>query len=206
MKIILILLAIGLLARVAWSYFGTRNIEKPKIISSSMMSGWVELREIAPMIQATVISTWSQNQALNNGFRQLAWYIFGANKKKNSIAMTAPVSSSKAETIAMTAPVGSQKIDQQYRISFTMPSSYTLENLPEPINSNIKFEQLPAKSYYVWKFSGLANETRANNQFKLFQQALKDQWIQGLWNPILNQYNDPRTIWFMRVNERRIEK
>ena len=89
--------------------------------------------------------------------------------------MTAPVASSKSEPIAMTAPVGSEKVGEQYRISFTMPSSYTLETLPQPLNPNVKFEQIPATSYYVWKFSGFANGDRGEKQLELFQKALLEQ-------------------------------
>jgi hypothetical protein len=56
-----------------------------------------------------------------------------------------------------------------------MPSNYTLENLPEPNNANIMFEQIPITNYYVWRFSGRANATRANAQLELFQKALSDQ-------------------------------
>lgn len=206
MKILFIFLIILMSWRIAWSYFGTRNVEKPKILSTTTLSGGVELLAIAPTIKATVIASGNQSQAINNGFRQLAWYIFGDNKGKKTIAMTAPVSSNKSESIAMTAPVGSQKLWEQYRISFTMPSSYSIESLPEPNNANILFEEIPATSYYVWKFSGRANSSRANSQLELFQKALLDQWIQITTTPILNQYNDPRTIPFMRINERRVAK
>jgi SOUL heme-binding protein len=206
MRILLIIIIVLLAWRVAWSYFGTSSVEKPKILSTEILSGNVKLLTIAPMIKATVIVSGDQNQALNNGFRQLAWYIFGSNKGKKTIAMTAPVSSNKAEVIAMTSPVGLQKSWEEYRISFAMPSEYTLENLPEPNNANIMFEQIPITNYYVWRFSGRANATRANAQLELFQKALSDQWIQATATPILNQYNDPRTIPFMRTNERRIAK
>lgn len=68
--------------------------------------------------------------------------------------MTAPVGIAKTNsTIAMTAPVGIQKEAKDYRVSFTMPSKYTLKTLPKPNNSNITFIEIPTKKYYVWKFS-----------------------------------------------------
>ena len=92
--------------------------------------------------------------------------------------MTAPVGLTKtSSTIAMTAPVGIQKEDKSYRISFTMPSKYTLQTLPKPNNSSITFIEIPAKKYYVWKFSGYAKETRANKQMNKFKKALKEQKI-----------------------------
>ena len=202
MKIALIIVGVALLIWIMWSYFGTRSIEKPKVVSKSMLSGGVELREIAPMIQATVIVTWDQKQAIYNWFRQLAWYIFGWNTVKQPVAMTAPVALSKSNTsIVMTAPVALQQQWSTYRVSFMMPSKYTLDTLPQPNNKNISFTQIPAKKYYVWKFSWYANESRANNQLAKFKKALADQKKTTTAEPILNQYNDPRTMPLMRTNE-----
>jgi hypothetical protein len=68
--------------------------------------------------------------------------------------MTAPVALSKSYTsIAMTAPVAAQQVGDTYRISFMMPSKYTLNTLPNPNNTNISFVEIPPKKYYVWKFS-----------------------------------------------------
>lgn len=120
--------------------------------------------------------------------------------------MTAPVGLTKtSRTIAMTAPVGIQKEAKRYRVSFTMPSKYTLKTLPKPNNDNITFVEIPAKKYYVWKFSGYAKETRANKQRNAFEKALKEQKIKTGGIAILNQYNDPWTIPFMRTNEWWIE-
>ena len=65
MKIFLIIIFIVLVVRVSWSYFGTRSIERPKIISSTMISGNIQIREIGPMIQAVVSVTGSQSKAIN---------------------------------------------------------------------------------------------------------------------------------------------
>jgi len=206
--VVLSVLIVLFVLRLAWSYFGTRSIEKPATVSSRMLEGGVELREVAGMIQATVLVEWNQRQALNNGFRQLAWYIFGGNAKKQSVAMTAPVAVTKEEDsqpIAMTAPVALQVSDAgQYRVSFMMPQSFTLDALPIPKDENISFVSLPARSYYVWKFSGHANFVRSNKQLVLFKEALRSQDITTNETPILNQYNDPLTIRFMRKNEWRI--
>ncbi|MBP7848369.1 heme-binding protein [Patescibacteria group bacterium] len=86
-----------------------------------------------------------------------------------------------------------------------MPKSYTLATLPKPVNNNISFIEIPAKKYYVMKFSGYANEARANKKLEKFLQLLQENNITTTAAPILNQYNDPRTIPFMRTNEWWIE-
>jgi len=170
-----------------------------------MLEWGVELREVADMIQATVLVTGNQRQALTNWFRQLAWYIFGDNIAKESVSMTAPVAVTKeksSQSISMTAPVVLQASDDwQYRVSFMMPQKFTLDTLPKPNNKNVSFVSIPGSSYYVWKFSGYSNAAKADRQLQLFTNALKSQGIETTSAPILNQYNDPWTIWFMRKNE-----
>lgn len=206
--IILSVVVLLLLTRLCWSYFGTRSIEKPKVLSSSLLSWNIQIFTVAPMIQAIVKVTWSQDQAISNWFRQLAAYIFWDNTTSESIAMTAPVALTQKEstTIAMTAPVSATQIWESYSVSFMMPSNFTLDSLPKPTNHEIVFEELPSKTYYVWRFWGFSNESRAKKQFALFLDELKRNDITPSHHPILNQYNDPRTIWFMRRNERWIEK
>lgn len=207
MKTVAIIIVILLLARVGWSYFGTRSVEKPQITSTTALSGGVSLVEVAPMIQASVVVTWSQSEAIQNGFRQLAGYIFGDNTAKQPVAMTAPVAVEKTNTtIAMTAPVATQQQWDSYRVSFMMPSEYTLDTLPAPTDDTISFTELPSKDYYVRKFAGYAYESRAQKQLARFLTALDAQGIVVSAEPILNQYNDPWTMPLMRQNEWWIEK
>gem|GEM_PF-1553953 len=77
MKIWWIVLLVLLLIWIGRSIFSTYFIEKPKSIDSKKLENGVELRTLAPMIQASVlVSGDNQQQALGNGFRQLAGYIF----------------------------------------------------------------------------------------------------------------------------------
>lgn len=92
-----------------------------------------------------------------------------------------------------------------YRVSFMMPAKFSLDDLPDPINDNISFEEIPSKKYYVWQFSGYANESRSAKQLALFIKSLEESGVSVSSSPILNQYNDPWTIPFMRKNEWWIE-
>jgi len=55
MYVVVSVLVVLLALRLAWSYFGIKSIEKPAILSSRMLEEGVELREVAGMIQATVL-------------------------------------------------------------------------------------------------------------------------------------------------------
>lgn len=208
MKILLAIIVLFLIIWTGRSYFGTRNIERPQILSTTMLSGGVEKRTLAPMIQAVVTVSGSQDQAINAWFRLIAWYIFGSNRSQEPVAMTAPVALSQVEeststTIAMTAPVATEQVWSSYRISFMMPSRYTLATLPVPVDPRVTFVEIPSQTYYVWSFAGYANASRAQSQLGKFIYALAMQDIKTEWlpTPILNQYNDPWTMPLMRHNE-----
>lgn len=170
------------------------------------MIGGIEEREMSGHLTAYVTVTWSQRQALNNGFSILADYIFWNNTKQWSIAMTAPVTSKKSETIAMTAPVTSTNMWAVYTVGFTMPAKYTLATLPKPNTQAITIVQEKTRYIYVWKFSGYAKEKSADRQLELFKKALATNKLSHAPDFTLAQYNDPRTPWFMRINERWVEK
>ena len=73
-----------------------------------------ELRWYEPNIVAETLVEGDFSGVGNEGFRRLAGYIFGKNRKERPIEMTAPVSQQPdSEKIAMTAPVNQEADDGQ---------------------------------------------------------------------------------------------
>lgn len=86
-----------------------------------------EVRQYQPQIVAETIVEADFDQAGNIAFRRLFNYISGENRKKESIAMTAPVNQKTiSEKIAMTAPVNQQKTEGKYSVNCYL--SYNLHN------------------------------------------------------------------------------
>ena len=112
------------------------NVEQPsyKVLSSTDK---IQVREYAPTIVAEVKVQGTRAEAINQGFKILADYIFGNNTASDKIAMTAPVTQQEKLTIAMTAPVTQQATDNAWIVQFTMPAQYTMDTLPKPNNSEI---------------------------------------------------------------------
>lgn len=132
--------------------------------------GAIEIRSYGPMIAAEAVVKGERKAAINDGFRRIAAYIFGANKPNDKIAMTAPVEQQK-QTIAMTAPVTQQDVTQQgsgiaWNVRFIMPKSWTLETLPQPADARVTLKPIPASRFAAITFSGRATdeeiETRTN--------------------------------------------
>ena len=162
MKIFLIILTAIVLIWIAYGYFSSR-VKEPKFSVIEKKDDY-EIREYAPYIEARVNVTGEYREAMTSGFRILAGYIFGGNTRKQSIAMTAPVSEQKSEPIAMTAPVSEKVLADNSRVvSFVMPEEYTLATLPTPNDKRIEIIQVPSHKSAVLRYSGYNNSKKVTD-------------------------------------------
>ncbi len=176
--------------------------EEPAFVIVSH-EGKFEVRDYPALVVAEVSVTGSRDDASNAGFRLLAAYIFGANTRRQTIAMTAPVVQERAggETIAMTAPVTQSGGDGAWVVRFTMPSKYTLGTLPAPNDARVRLVPIPPQRYAVVRFSGLARLDDVGRQTEDLRAFMKRQQLRAIGAPSLARYNPPWTLWFMRRNE-----
>lgn len=194
-----------LVALAAWTYVGyasTRGIETPAYTLAAEGNGY-EVREYAPYIRAEVTLQGAYRDTLYGGFRNVADYIFGNNTTRSAVAMTAPVLQEPAgsETIAMTAPVLHEQEGSAYTVSFIMPSSYTLETLPQPNNDKVKLRAVPKTRFAVLKFGGYATERRSARKTAWLQERITAAGLLPAGPPIVAQYDPPWTPPYMRRNE-----
>ncbi len=177
-------------------------IEEPKY-KVAFQEGPYEIRDYQGAVAAEVTVTGDQYESGGKGFRLLAGYIFGGNTRKQSIAMTAPVAQErKSEKIAMTAPVTQIPSDGgAWVVRFTMPASYSLETLPEPIDPRVKLRAIPPARYVVIRFSGLASTDNVKARTAELIAFAKAHNLHMIGPASLAQYNPPWTLWFMRRNE-----
>ena len=102
----------------------------------------------------------SYKELANPGFRKLAGYIFGGNETGKSISMT--------------SPVHMDINDSASTMSFVMPASYNVENLPKPIDKQVSIQKVPDEVVAAIKFGGYASDADIEkNKLKLIK-ALKD--------------------------------
>lgn len=180
-------------------------IEEPAFIVESKAAHY-EIRKYGPIVVAETTIESDFENAGSQAFRILAGYIFGANKSKSKIAMTAPVNQvTSSEKIAMTAPVTQSKGDSGFLVQFTMPQKYTLDALPTPDNPKVQLRQLPAREVAVYNYSGSWSESRYQEKLKTFIENLKRDRIETVGEPVLARFNSPFQLWFLRRNEIWIE-
>jgi hypothetical protein len=164
--------------------------------------GDCELRQYAPYLVAETLVEGDMAAVGNEGFRRLFAYISGNNRRKQSLAMTAPVTQEKnAEKIAMTAPVTQEKAGGKFRITFMMPSEYTLETLPEPLDSRVVLKTEPPRLTAVIQYSGTWSLKRYEEHKQKLEEWMVKRGLKPLAEPIWARYDPPFKPWFLRRNE-----
>jgi hypothetical protein len=165
--------------------------------------GAFQVRDYPALVVAQTPITGDRGQAGNAGFRILAGYIFGANTRRESIAMTAPVmqSSGTGEKIAMTAPVSQTRNGDAWVVQFVMPSDRTLETLPMPDDPRVALTVAPARRVAVVRFSGWANDRDFQRKSAELEQWTKSRGLRVIGPASLAQYDAPWTLGPLRRNE-----
>ena len=115
--------------------------------------------------------------------------------------MTAPVAVSSSEKIAMTAPVSMHRQGKSYRITFMMPSKYTLETLPEPVNPEVTLREVPAGVVAAIRYSGRWSQQRYEDHRAKLETWIAERGWQSASEPVLARYDPPFKPWFLRRNE-----
>ena len=148
-----------------------------------------EIRRYETSIMAITQRGSSNYQGSIGGFQVIANYIFGGNKSSQRIAMTAPV---HIWNESSGAP----------KLAFTMPSQYSLNELPQPNDSRVKLCVNEGSVIAVLKFSGLAGNAKTQRLILKFESILKDEGIEIVGDPKLAIYDNPwSTLPFAWRNE-----
>jgi len=185
------------------------DLETPRYAVSKVKGG-CELRRYQPYLVASVTVTGDFDSASSQGFRALAGYIFGGNSPQRKVAMTAPVSikaeegkgTAQGERVAMTSPVSvTSSAEQTWEVTFSMPSKYTLDTLPQPNDKRVKLSEHPGEQVAVIVFSGrVTDESRARHE-ALLLSWLKEEGLTPEGPISVARYNDPFTLPWNRRNE-----
>ena len=149
--------------------------------------GAFEVREYGPRAVAEVQASGAQTHAAGQGFRVLASYIFGANERRRSIAMTAPVD------LVRNGP--------GWIVRFTLPQSLSASEAPRPTDRRVKISEAPRARFATLRFSGLATEAEAAKRIRQLDGWIADRRLKPSGSPTLAQYDPPWTLWFLRHNE-----
>jgi hypothetical protein len=140
----------------------------------------VEIREYPALaIAKTPMRDASLGSSANEGFRRVARYLFGGNRTKESMAMTAPVVMEMGDTPAL---------------YFYMPFDRSLEALPATMDSSVRLQMQASRTLAVLAFGGFAGNKELRKQRRRLEAVLKKEgWI--IQGPFLYMgYNAPWTL------------
>jgi hypothetical protein len=163
----------------------------------------IEIRQYPPRIVAqTTVDANKSDNLRGDAFRIVAAYIFGANKARQKIDMTAPVEiATPSVTIPMTAPVEVNATNGGLVMRFFMPSSYSKSKLPEPSDPRVKLIELESMTAAVLVFSGSTGDEAVSTRTGELMTAIQNtKWrVSGAATAFF--YNPPWTLPFFRRNE-----
>lgn len=198
---LLTLAALAAAAVFGWWWF-TTSIETPAYTVTGRAAGAdIEIREYPRMVVAEVTREGERWEAVRQGFRALAAYIFARNRGGGDIAMTAPVTQ-EPEAIAMTAPVTQESAGGagRWTIRFIMPAAYTLAELPAP-GGDVRLTEVAPQRRAAIRFSGVATDAALKAREAELRGWIAAQGFTASGPATYAYYNDPWTPGFLRRNE-----
>lgn len=161
-----------------------------------------EVRRYAPHVVAETLLEGGFDSVGNEGFRRLAAYIGGRNRGRRELAMTAPVNQEPvSEKIPMTAPVNQERVGGRWRITFSMPSAWTLDTLPEPEDERVVLRAVPGQLMAAIRYSGTWSERRYREHEARLLEWVGERGMRAAGEPVFARYNPPFVPWFLRRNE-----
>ena len=143
-----------------------------------------KIYEIRKYPNRLVIET---NSVQGNGFRKLFNYISGNNKENEEIKMTVPV----------TQEIKNENMTMQ----FYLPSKFNKDNVPKPVDSEVKILTIKGGYYAVIEYSGRSSDKNFLKNKDILEKALKQDNLSVLSPPIRASYNSPFTLPILKRNE-----
>lgn len=162
----------------------------------------LQIRDYGPYLVAETFVEDEFSDAGNEGFRRLFRYITGANQARAEISMTAPVTQrSEGLKIAMTAPVAQTSAGDGHWISFVVPSSFTIDTVPQPTDPRVRVSEVPAQRMAVLRYSGFWSESRYQKEESRLREFMRQRNLIAGGEPQFARYDPPYMPPFMRRNE-----
>lgn len=209
--------AVGLGA-LRWQLQRLVTEEMPYVVEARL--GAIEVRRYPEQVWAeTVVEDSSWSEALNEGFRRLAGYIFGANDGQESLGITTPVLSALSATVqpgtdksgeklSMTTPVfatlGAGAVGER-TVAFVMPGDRELRSLPKPRDPRVRLRAIPERLVAALPFTGdyESGSPQQKREELLSSLAEAGRDVQG--EASFAGYDPPSTLPALRRNEVMIE-
>jgi hypothetical protein len=101
----------------------------------------------------------------------------------------------------MTAPVNLSRSGSGFIVQFVMPSSYTRETLPAPVDPRVRIVEQVPRRVAVYSYSGSWSEERYLEKLADFRVQLGKENLKAIGEATFARFNSPFQLWFLRRNE-----
>ena len=171
------------------SVFGIRaGFEEPPYEVASTIGHDIEIRRYGPRVAV-------ETAARGGDFKRLFDYIAGANARKETISMTAPVEQRGGK---LAPPVSGEAAPAVMR--FFLPRKAAADP-PKPTDVSVRIVDMPAQTLAVIRFSGSLDRVQSARYARILEEELAKHDRKAEGEPFLLGYDPPFTIPFLRRNE-----
>jgi hypothetical protein len=105
----------------------------------------------------------------------------------------------------MTVPVQQTESSDGWRVTFMLPSQYTLETAPVPTDPRVRVRAVPGRLMAVLRYSGRWTERNYVEKQSELREAIEAESVTPIGQMQSALYNPPYTPPFMRRNEVMVE-
>ena len=189
----------ALLGGAVLYYLQERATEEPDY-RTLRTDGDFQIRDYPAMVIAETVVQGPRKQALGEGFRRLADYIFARSRSGDELAMTVPVVQDSGDPMASDPPLFDDEIEGGWRTRFVMPSGRQASDLPAPPNE-IELVTLPPRKIAVVSFSGRPGDRELAEEEDRLRGWLARHGERSEAEPEYAFYNSPMIPGPLRRNE-----
>lgn len=189
----------ALLGGAAFYYFRERSTEEPEFRPLET-DGDHQIREYPALTVAETLVTGPRRDALDEGFRTLADYIFAKSREGEKLPMTVPVVQDGGDPMASDPPLFDDELEGAWRTRFVMPSGLARDELPDP-PQGVQLVELPARRVGVVSFAGRATDSLLKEQEDRLRGWLARRGEKSNGEPEYAFYNSPMIPGPLRRNE-----
>lgn len=189
----------ALLGGAALFYLKERATEEPDY-RTLRTDGDFEIRHYPEIVIAETAVQGARKEALDQGFRRLADYIFAKSRPGEELAMTVPVVQDAGDPMASSPPMFDDDVIGGWRTRFVMPAGRATDDLPEPPDE-IELVTMAPRRVGVVSFSGRPGDRELAEQEDRLRGWLARHGEKSESEPEYAFYNSPMIPGPLRRNE-----
>ena len=190
---------VALIGGAAFYYLKERSTEEPGFRPLET-DGDHQIRDYPALTVAETVVNGPRRDALDQGFRILADYIFAKSRDGEELPMTVPVMQDSGDPMASDPPLFDDDLEGAWRTRFVMPDGRSTEDLPDP-PEGVELVELPARKVAVVSFAGRANDRLLAQQEDRLRGWLARRGEKADGEPEYAFYNSPMIPGPLRRNE-----